>query len=131
MADTHNVALRTLCLWQLIVLIGLAACALVFGKVPFYSAILGAVVAIAPSLLFTRYAFRFAGAQQAHIVLRSFYFGEAVKLLSVVAGFVFVFNLPIALSMASFWTGFIVCILLPIVLAATGRIKAQISAFKM
>jgi len=125
MAIAQNQALLKLCQWQLTALLGLAAIASLFSLVAFYSVLLGALVAIVPSLLFTRYAFRFAGARQARNVLRSFYLGELMRLLSCLIGFAVVFNLPIEISFISLWISFLVCLFVPVVLAGSGQLKIE------
>lgn len=55
------------------------------------SVCIGALINIVPSAYFTYYAFRYAGAQSAALVARSFYRGEAVKFILTVMMFAGVF----------------------------------------
>lgn len=61
--------LATLVVWQWL------------GKVTGYSALLGGLIAWLPNLYFAHKAFRFSGARAAREIVRSFYAGEAGKLI--------------------------------------------------
>lgn len=61
--------LATLVVWQWL------------GKVAGYSALLGGLIAWLPNLYFAHKAFRFSGARAAREIVRSFYAGEAGKLI--------------------------------------------------
>ncbi|GGJ94867.1 F0F1 ATP synthase subunit I [Pseudomonas matsuisoli] len=54
---------------------------LFFGGVAGYSALLGLMIAWLPNVYFACKAFRFGGAQAAQAIVRSFYAGEAGKLI--------------------------------------------------
>ncbi|WP_051546071.1 ATP synthase subunit I [Legionella lansingensis] len=64
---------------------------LFFGEKEAISAVLGGMVAIIPSALFARKLFQYQGARAARQIVRSFYLGEALKLLSTIALFTLVF----------------------------------------
>ncbi|MFL0797718.1 MAG: ATP synthase subunit I [Cellvibrionaceae bacterium] len=67
--------------------------ALVFrGETAVISGIFGGAIALVPSLLFARYAFRYMGASQAADVAKSFYLGEGIKLVVTILGFALVFK---------------------------------------
>ncbi|MDF2075640.1 F0F1 ATP synthase subunit I [Pseudomonas mendocina] len=51
------------------------------GSVAGYSALLGGLIAWLPNLYFAHKAFRFSGARAAREIVRSFYAGEAGKLI--------------------------------------------------
>jgi ATP synthase protein I len=52
-----------------------------FGKVAGYSAVCGGLIGWLPNLYFARRAFRYSGARAAQSIVRSFYAGEAGKLI--------------------------------------------------
>ena len=56
-----------------------------------YSILLGGLICLAPNIYFTRWAFRYSGAQAASEVARSFYRGEAGKFVLTVCLFAGVF----------------------------------------
>ncbi len=125
MATVQNQAWFKVCQWQVSALLLLVVIAVFQSFVALYSVLFGAAVAIVPSVLFAYYAFRFGGATRVRKVLHSFYQGEALRFSSCLIGFAIVFNLPIELSFISFWTGFLVCLFVPILLAGSGQIKVQ------
>lgn len=55
------------------------------------SALLGGLVALIPSILFTKKLFAYQGARAAKHIVRSFYLGEAIKIVSTASLFVLVF----------------------------------------
>lgn len=57
-----------------------------------YSIFIGGLIYIIPNMYFAVYAFRFRGAQAAHMVLASFYRGEIGKFLLSSVGFAMVFT---------------------------------------
>lgn len=78
----HRLAVFPVLLVQLAVLL-LAAIALYAtqGKVSGYSGLCGGLIAWLPNLYFAHKAFRFSGARAAQAIVRSFYAGEAGKLI--------------------------------------------------
>lgn len=68
------------------------------------SAILGGLVAVIPSILFARKLFRYQGARAARQIVKSFYIGEALKILSSVILFTLVFVLFKVAPLAFFFT---------------------------
>lgn len=64
----------------------------VFGMWAAYSAFLGGIVCLVPSYLFALIAFRYSGAHAARDIVKSFYWGEAVKLFVTVFLFALVFS---------------------------------------
>jgi len=54
---------------------------LVWGTTYAYSAMLGALIAIIPNLIFGKKAFKYSGARQSQQVVDSFYQGEKIKIL--------------------------------------------------
>lgn len=78
----HRLAVFPLLLAQLAVLL-LAAIVLYAtrGPVSGYSGLCGGLIAWLPNLYFAHKAFRFGGARAAQVIVRSFYAGEAGKLI--------------------------------------------------
>ncbi|UVE17811.1 F0F1 ATP synthase subunit I [Pseudomonas sp. LS44] len=78
----HRLPVFPVLLLQLIVL-GLAAILLWLcrGSVAGYSGLCGGLIAWLPNLYFAHKAFRFSGARAAQAIVRSFYAGEAGKLV--------------------------------------------------
>ena len=78
----HRVPVFPVLLAQLVVVL-LAAVVLwqSLGKVAGYSGLLGGLIAWLPNLYFAHKAFRFSGARAAQAIVRSFYAGEAGKLI--------------------------------------------------
>lgn len=81
---------------------------LFFGKKEAASALLGGVVVILPSGLFAGKLFQHQGAQLARQIVKSFYLGEALKILSSVALFTLVFRLFKISPLAFFFTYIVV-----------------------
>ncbi|GIU04177.1 F0F1 ATP synthase subunit I [Shewanella morhuae] len=62
-----------------------------------YSALAGGSIAVLPNFVFATLAFSHTGASSAAKVIKTFYWGEAVKLLLTIAMFSFVFiNIKVA-----------------------------------
>lgn len=78
----HRVPVFPVLLAQLVVVV-LAAVVLwqSLGQVAGYSGLLGGLIAWLPNLYFAHKAFRFSGARAAQAIVRSFYAGEAGKLI--------------------------------------------------
>lgn len=83
----HRIFVAQLIVW-LVAIAGLT----LRGETAVYSGILGGMLALVPSLLFARYAFRYMGASQAADVAKSFYLGEGIKLVVTILGFALVFK---------------------------------------
>lgn len=78
----HRLPVFPVLLAQLIVLLLAALVAWqALGSVAGYSALLGGAIAWLPNLYFAHKAFRFSGARAAREIVRSFYAGEAGKLI--------------------------------------------------
>jgi len=74
------------------------------GKKSGISAMLGGIVAIVPSALFAKNMFRYQGARAARQIVKSFYFGEALKILSTAILFALVFIVYKVAPLAFFFT---------------------------
>lgn len=78
----HRLAVFPVLLTQLAVLLLAAAVLYVTrGAVTGYSGLCGGLIAWLPNLYFAHKAFRFSGARAAQAIVRSFYAGEAGKLI--------------------------------------------------
>ncbi|KTD36461.1 ATP synthase subunit I [Legionella nautarum] len=80
----------------------------IFGKKEAMSAVLGGMVAIIPSALFARKLFQYQGARAARQIVKSFYLGEALKILSSVILFTLVFMWFKITPLAFFFTYIVV-----------------------
>ena len=92
-AQLARPALLPIFVVQLVVLVLAAGCCWLIDPVKAYSTLLGGVIAIGPNGYFTRWAFRYSGAQSAGSVAQSFYRGEAGKFLLTTVSFAAVFIL--------------------------------------
>jgi len=88
----HRLPVFPVLLAQLVVIL-LAAAALYGwrGPVSGYSGLCGGLIAWLPNLYFAHKAFRFSGARAAQSIVRSFYAGEAGKLILTAALFALAF----------------------------------------
>ncbi|MCY1265447.1 F0F1 ATP synthase subunit I [compost metagenome] len=88
----HRIPAFRLLLVQLVVLlIGAAVLWFARGSVAGYSGLLGGLIAWLPNVYFARKAFRYSGARSAQLIVRSFYAGEAGKLILTAVLFALVF----------------------------------------
>jgi ATP synthase protein I len=89
----HRIAVFPVLLAQLVVLLVAALllwqCA---DRIAGYSGLLGGLIALLPNIYFAYKAFRFSGARAAQAIVRSFYAGEAGKLIFTSALFALVFT---------------------------------------
>jgi len=74
-------ALRLLLVQLAVVLLGAAVLFFSRGVVAGYSGLLGGLIAWLPNVYFAYKAFRYSGARSAQMIVRSFYAGEAGKLV--------------------------------------------------
>lgn len=81
---------------------------LFYGKDEGISAMLGGLVAIVPTIVFARKMFRFQGARAAKQIVKSFYIGEALKILLTAILFCLVFILYKVAPLAFFLTYIVV-----------------------
>jgi ATP synthase protein I len=81
---------------------------LLLGKREGISAMLGGMVAILPSVLFAKKMFRYQGARAARQIVKNFYIGEALKILSTAILFTLVFVLYKIAPLAFFFTYIVV-----------------------
>lgn len=91
-------------------IVGLAAIValLTGGQQAAISALLGGMVAFIPSVLFTKKAFQFQGARAARLIIRNFYIGEFLKIISSIALFALVFWLYKVTALVFFLTYIVV-----------------------
>ncbi len=88
----HRLPVFPILVVQLLVLLVLAsACWYWKGTTAGYSGLCGGLIAWLPNLYFAHKAFRFSGARAAQAIVRSFYAGEAGKLVLTAVLFALVF----------------------------------------
>ncbi|TBU75453.1 F0F1 ATP synthase subunit I [Phytopseudomonas daroniae] len=88
----HRIPVFPVLVVQLIVVLLLAAALWQWrGAVAGYSGLCGGLIAWLPNLYFAHKAFRFSGARAAQAIVRSFYAGEAGKLVLTAVLFALVF----------------------------------------
>lgn len=63
----------------------------VYGLSGAATALVGGMISVIPNFVFTRYAFRHAGARAVRDVVRSFYAGEAIKMVLTILLFAIAF----------------------------------------
>ncbi|WP_131781950.1 F0F1 ATP synthase subunit I [Legionella gresilensis] len=83
----RRLLLVQLTVWAIIALGLLTA----LGKQAAFSAFLGGLVAFLPSVIFARKLFKYQGARAARQIVRSFYLGEFLKIISSIVLFTLVF----------------------------------------
>lgn len=72
---------RAMLVWQLVCCVLLTLIALVFGITAAYSVLLGGLICLIPNCYFAYRTFQFEGARAAREIVKSFYRGEAGKLV--------------------------------------------------
>jgi ATP synthase protein I len=88
----HRLAVFPVLMTQLVVVLLLAAVLWQWqGVVAGYSGLCGGLIAWLPNMYFAHKAFRFTGARAAQAIVRSFYAGEAGKLILTAALFTLTF----------------------------------------
>ncbi len=92
---------------QLMVAVIVPLIALMWGQKVAYSAMFGAVIALIASAYFAWEAFRFSGAMSSGRILGGFYRGIIGKFVLVIVGFALVQHLPMPISMAALFVGFV------------------------
>ena len=93
LAETgRQLAIKVLISQTLVAMIVTLAITVLVGKSAGYSALCGAVICLFPSLVFARFAFKYAGASKNELVVRSFSQGAKFKLLLTIILFVAAFK---------------------------------------
>jgi len=103
----HTRVVRRLLLAQLAMTVFLPLVLLPFGMIAAWSAAAGCVACLVPSAYFAYRAFQFSGARSASKILRSFYSGEAIKLVLTALIFALIFIYVKPLNVAALFGGFI------------------------
>jgi len=103
-AERRLRVIRQMLVWQLIASLGVGVLGVgLAGITGGWSALLGGLICWLPSCWFAYRAFRYRGARAARLIVRSFYAGEAGKLLLTMALFTLVFvNLESVNALALF-----------------------------
>ena len=104
----HRLAVFPVLLAQFVILL-IAALALWYwhGVVAGYSGLCGSLIALLPNMYFAHRAFRFSGARAAQAIVRSFYAGEAGKLILTAVLFALAFVVVQPLNVAGLFAGFV------------------------
>lgn len=76
---------------MLVLLLAAVVLYVALGKVAGYSGLAGGMIAWLPNLYLARKAFRYSGARSAQLIVRSFYAGEAGKLILTAVLFALLF----------------------------------------
>ncbi|WP_096086641.1 ATP synthase subunit I [Agaribacterium haliotis] len=97
---------------QLLATVIVSPLAALWGKVEFYSLLLGVAVYVLPNLYFTYYAFRFHGADYAAWIKHSFMWGEMGKLSLTAIAFALVYRFVDPLEVKALFSGFALMIIL-------------------
>jgi len=103
----HILTVRRLLLAQLAMAVFFPLVLIPFGTNAALSAALGGIACFLPSLAFAYRAFRFSGARSAQKILRSFYSGEAIKLVLTAMIFALIFINVKSLNVGALFSGFI------------------------
>ncbi|WP_419419713.1 ATP synthase subunit I [Legionella sp. D16C41] len=100
---------------QRLLLVQVIVCSLIalgmlaaLGKQAALSALLGGIVAFLPSLIFAKKLFQYQGARAARQIVRSFYVGEFLKIISSIVLFTLVFMFFEVTPLAFFLTYIVV-----------------------
>lgn len=89
-----KIAKRMLVLQSLVTLFSTLIAGLLFHKYSAISALLGGMAAILPNMLYTAYAFRYAGGSQIQLIYKSFKTGSKLKLFLTIVIFMLIFRWP-------------------------------------
>lgn len=103
----HTTVVKRLLLVQLLVAILFPLVLLPFGTIAALSAAAGGLASLIPNLYFAYRAFQFSGARSAQKILRSFYAGEAVKIVLTALIFALCFKYLKTLNVGALFGGFI------------------------
>jgi len=103
----HKLVVKRLLLTQLVIAVIFPLILLPFGMIAALSAAAGGLACLVPNSYFAYKAFRYSGARAAKDILRSFYAGEAMKLLLTALMFALIFIYMKPLNVAALFGGFI------------------------
>ena len=103
----HMAVIRRLLLFQMSIAVLFPLVMLPFGTNAALSAATGGLASLIPNLYFAYRTFRYSGARSAQMILRSFYSGEAIKLVMTALIFAVVFKYLKTLNVAALFGGFI------------------------
>lgn len=103
----HFAVVKRILLTQCAVAIIFPLVLLPFGIIAAWSAAAGGIASLLPNAYFAHRAFRFSGARSAQKILRSFYSGEAMKLVLTALIFALTFKYLKPLNVAALFGGFI------------------------
>ncbi len=103
----HTAVVKKLLVVQLLVAMFFPLVLLPFGTNAALSAAAGGLASFIPNVYFAFRAFRYSGARSAQKILRSFYSGEAIKLILTAVIFALCFKYLKTLNVAALFGGFI------------------------
>lgn len=103
----HTAVVRRLLLVQTLVACVVPAALLPFGTNAALSAAAGGLASLIPNLYFASRTFRYSGARSAQKIVRSFYSGEAIKLIMTALIFALCFKYLKTLNVGALFGGFI------------------------
>ena len=103
----HRIIVRRLVLLQIAIASIIPLVLMPFGMIAAISGAAGALACLLPNLYFAHRAFRYSGARAAKKILRSFYAGEAIKLVLTAVMFALVFKYLRPINVAAVFGGFI------------------------
>jgi len=103
----HIAVIKRLLLIQLLVAAIFPLVLLPFGINAALSAAAGGLASLIPNLYFAYRTFKYSGARSAQLIVRSFYSGEAIKLVMTALIFALVFKYLKTLNVAALFGGFI------------------------
>src|SRR5690554_3604226 len=90
----------------LLLLLACLIAVILTGWVSAYSLLIGGLISALPSATFAGRVFKYRGARAAHKIARELYVGEAIKLMSMGAGFALSFCYIEPLNVAALFVGF-------------------------
>ena len=105
--SSQPVIVKRLLLVQAALAVVIPLILLPFGMNTALSAAAGGLASLIPNLYFAYRTFRYSGARSARMIVRSFYSGEAVKLVLTAVIFALVFKYLKTLNVAAMFGGFI------------------------
>ena len=112
-------AVSRVALFQLGLLLPVAAALLNWSSEIAYSVLIGGLIQIGPQAWFARQAFRFAGARRVHSIVRAMYWGETGKVVLTAVLFTGTFLMVSPLNVGALFCSFVIMILVQCFLVFT------------
>jgi ATP synthase protein I len=105
-------AVKRVALYQLALLLPVAALLVSWSTVVSYSVLLGGLIQIFPQAWFARQAFRFAGARRVQSIVSAMYWGETGKVVLTAVLFTVTFLMVKPLNVGALFSCFVLMILI-------------------